>query len=353
MPLFIHQIGTGVPEAWLDARGSAELLARGCRDKRAAKLLARISGLTQIRKRHLAGTVRYHPDPAQNTLYQNPEFQPDGPGMLARSLAFEQEAMPVVSRALATLDRAALEQVRTLITVSCTHASSPGLERPVFAQAPVPRAVDRWNLGFMGCSAGLAALRLLHNSAAEARAALVLACEMSSLHFQYSDKLDQLTANVLFADGAAALLTSTDPGPVAILDAACVATPQFAEQMIWIAGDHGLRLSLSQELPDTIAATLPAAMDDFLNRSGLARKDIKHWLVHPGGPQILDAVETSLALSKNSLGYSRHILSEFGNMSSPTIFFILKHALEQGARGSAVAIAFGPGLTIEMILMEL
>jgi prepilin-type processing-associated H-X9-DG protein len=350
---FIRQIGTAVPEPWLDSDGSADLLRHACISPRGAKLLQRVSRLTGIRKRHVVALNYQSRDPADNAMYQPSEVQPHGPGMSARTAAFDRESGPLVLRALGTFAPQALERVQTLVTVSCTHASSPGLERPILAQTPVPATVDRWNLGFMGCSAGLAGIRLVKQTEALRRECLIVTCELSSLHFQYSDQLDQMTANVLFADGAAALLVSPQPGPAKIVACRCVAAPQHADQMIWYAGDHGLQLRLSQELPDTLAAHLPESVDVFLRDNGMTRATVQHWLVHPGGPQILDAVQNCLSLQDDALNHSRAIFCEFGNMSSPTILFILKRVLESNAQGPALLLAFGPGLTIEMVLLDL
>lgn len=350
---YIQRIGTAVPEPFLDQTGSGELLQHGCISPRSAKLLQRVARLTGIRKRHLAALDHQSRDPNDDAMYRPATIQPHGPGMLARTRVFEKESGPLVLRALAAIAPAELEKLGSLITVSCTHASSPGLERPIFAHTPVPRGVHRWNLGFMGCSAGLAGVRLAKEAEATGRDALVVACELSSLHFQYTDQLDQMTANVLFADGAAAVHLSARPGPAKVLAARSLAVPAFAEQMVWYAGDHGLALTLSQDLPETLAAHLPAAIDALLGERGLARGDIRHWLVHPGGPQILDAVESCLGLTASALADSRAIFAEYGNMSSPTIFFILQRVLDRKAEGLAIAMAFGPGLTVELVLLEL
>jgi predicted naringenin-chalcone synthase len=123
--------------------------------------------------------------------------------------------------------------------------------------------------------------------------------------------------------------------------------------MVWFADDNGLRLELSQDLPDTLAAHVPGAVHHFLDASGLSQAAIEHWLVHPGGPQILDAVEVSLGLRADALRLSRSVLRRFGNMSSPTILFILKELLETRVNGHCLAMAFGPGLTVELVLLEI
>lgn len=351
MPIFIHAIGTAVPEAALSIDRAAELLGGICPDARTARRLSKLLPHTGIERRHLAvmETQATLDDP--QGLYRRAVAQPNGPGMHLRSQAFDEAADRLVRRLFAPFGNDEIGDVASLITVSCTHASSPGLERAIFNRTNVPHSVDRWNLGFMGCSAALAALRLAkHNNLAST---LVVACELSSLHFQYSADLDQLTANLLFADGAAAVLLKEQPSSVRVLHGQCIAIPGFAEQMVWWAGDFGLRLSLSPELPATLAAHLPTAIQNFLAESSLSAAQIDHWLVHPGGPQILDAVGDSLNLANDSLALSRLVLRRYGNMSSPTILFILRAAIEAGLEGRIMLLAFGPGLTIEMVVVEI
>lgn len=348
---YVQQIGTAVPRRSLDVEQTAQLLKDACINPRSAKLLQRIVKLTGIEKRHLAA-LDEQCDQGSEALYRPSNVQQHGPGMSARTAAFDKAVGPLVLRALEEFPRETLRHVDTLVTASCTHASSPGLERPILSSTAVRSTVDRWNLGFMGCSAGLAAVRLVHQRAALNQTSLVVACELSSLHFQYTDELDQMTANLLFADGAAAMILSPKPSPVRIVDCRCESVPERADQMVWFAGDHGLQLRLSQELPETLAEHVPLVVDPFLQAHGLARGDVRHWLVHPGGPQILDAVEQAMRLPPDALRVSRDVYRRFGNMSSPTIFFILKELMQSELRGWGVAMAFGPGLTIELVLIR-
>jgi prepilin-type processing-associated H-X9-DG protein len=352
-----------VPSRALTAAEAGPFLAAGCRSDRTAKLLQRVSRLTGIEKRHLAALECVGEAARDRCLYLPAVLQPNGPGMSARTAAFDLAAGPLVQQAMRSFSPESLAKVTQVVTASCTHASSPGLEMPVLTHSSIPRDVHRWNLGFMGCSAGLAGLRLVHRM--HEATSLIVACELSSLHFQYTDELDQMTANVLFADGAAAVLTSPRPSPVRVLACQCATLPQFADQMVWFAGDHGLQLRLSQKLPETLATHLRPAVSTFLRAAatsrlasspmragGMVLDEVDHWLVHPGGPQILDAVESSLGLKAGALALSRETLRQFGNMSSPTIFFILKSFIESRQTGRVAALAFGPGLTIEMALLE-
>lgn len=348
---YLHHIGTAVPERWLDGEQSVEVMRRACRTERAARMLPRVARLTGIERRYLAALEEQDASGPDGPFYRDAAEQPHGPGMSARTRAFDRRAGALVLRALAGIERDVLARVEVLVTVSCTHASSPGLERPILTHTPVPPTVDRWNLGFMGCSAGLAALRLAHQARANARSVLIAACELSSIHFQYTDELDQMTANLLFADGAAAVLVRPEPAQVRVCACRCVALPAAAEQMVWFAGDHGLELRLSPDLPETLAAHLPEIVSQFVADCGVGMGEVSRWLVHPGGPQILDAVERCLRLPADALRNSRDVLRRFGNMSSPTIFFILKECLAAGTTGHVLAIAFGPGLTIELVLL--
>lgn len=338
------------PHATLASADAADAYRRAFPDEAMARRVRRLARLTGIAQRPLV--VLEEQDP-ERFLYQPADAQPGGPGMGARNALFLPAANRLIDALVEQLPAESLADVGHLVTVTCTHAGSPGLEQAWVQPGRVRRDVQRWNLGFMGCSAGLAGLRLVHHLPPGCGDALVCACELSSLHFQYDETLDQLTANLLFADGAAATRLSPAPGRARLVSAACASLPEAADQMVWWADDRGLRLRLSPQLPATLAAHLPDALGAFLDQADVRRRDVAHWAVHPGGPQILDAVRDAFALDEAALATSRGVLREFGNLSSPTILFILDRILRSAARGPCIAVAFGPGLTIEMALFDL
>lgn len=348
---FIQGIGVAVPRQSITQNETETIFAPAISNPRTAKLFQRIARLTGIERRYLAA-LDYVGIGVAMPLYQSSTLQPRGPGMDARTAVFLEAAAPLVKGALGAFTHEQLSRVGTLITVTCTHAASPGLEQPIFACSPIPPSANRWNLGFMGCSAGLAGLRLVQRSELDAHQSLIATCELSSLHFQYAEELDQLTANLLFADGCAAVLLGNKRTPVRVVDCACLALPAAAHQMTWFAGNHGLQLTLSQDLPTTLAAHIRPAIEDFLARSQTSLAEIRHWVVHPGGPQILDSIEQSMKLAPDALHLSREILRRYGNMSSPTVFFILRELLQLQQSGRVLMAAFGPGLTIELALLE-
>lgn len=355
---YLHGIGLAVPEQSINQSEAQQRFSPAITNPRTAKLVQRLARLTGIERRYLAA-LDFVGDGVATPLYQASDVQPQGPGMDARTAFFLEAATPLVKKSLGVFSTEQLRQVGTLITVTCTHAASPGLEQPIFACAPIPQSAQRWNLGFMGCSAGLAALRLVHRTSVLPKEEntgvdffLILTCELSSLHFQYTDGLDQLTANLLFADGCAAVLLGSKRSPVRLLECACLTLPAAADQMTWFAANHGLRLTLSQALPDTLAAHIRPTVEHFLKQLNLSIGNIDHWVVHPGGPQILDSIEKALRLPADALHWSRDILRRYGNMSSPTVFFILRDLLQARQVGRVLLIAFGPGLTIELALLD-
>lgn len=349
--VFIDGIRTSQPDRSITQTESVELMRDYCVGKRAQRLTRHIARQSGVRKRHLAA-LDWQDDPNLSTIYLPATDQPNGPGMGARNRAFDGAANKLIGKLSKSISSDALAEIATLVTVSCTHASSPGLEKPLFEHTSLSPRVSRWNLGFMGCSAGLAAIRLVYGLRPAQQRALICTCELSSLHFQYTEDVDQITANLLFADGAALVSMSPEPSDLAIIGCRSVHAPSAADQMTWFADDHGLRLTLSRDLPDTLAQSLPTAVEDFLHDHGYSPSEVNHWIVHPGGPQILDSVESALGLDSEKLSDSRVVLSECGNMSSSTVFFILRRFIERRESGIGVALAFGPGLTIELVLLE-
>jgi predicted naringenin-chalcone synthase len=120
--------------------------------------------------------------------------------------------------------------------------------------------------------------------------------------------------------------------------------------MAWTVGDHGFEMTLSRRVPGLIAARLRPWLESWLQDNGLSLADVKSWAVHPGGPKIVSAVEESLGLSAANLTPSRAVFAEYGNMSSPTVLFILRQLREANAPRPCVALGFGPGLVAEAAL---
>jgi len=372
----IISIGRAVPPGTLD-QGEALQLAEQCcaGSPEEADRLRRLFQRSGVETRHFIVARSGQSQPAGHqsnshglppTLLDEPivPFFPPrlhdedfGPTTGERLAVYEQFAGALAHRATAeALQRAgcASDRITHLITVSCTGMRAPGVDIALIESLGLRRDVRRVHVGFMGCHAAINALRLASDACrADGDAIVLVVCvELCSLHFQYRGQGDRLLANSLFADGsAAAVVTSRDDcrgaASVALSDFASTIVPDSQECMTWSIGDHGFEMSLALDVPRRIGAAIRPWMEQWLARRNLRVDDVGSWAVHPGGPRILDAFAGALGLDSQALGASRQVLSRFGNMSSPTVLFILDELLRTNAPRPMVAIAFGPGLTIE------
>jgi predicted naringenin-chalcone synthase len=207
----------------------------------------------------------------------------------------------------------------------------------------------------MGCHGAINALRVAHAYEKVDPAARILVCavEICSLHFHYGWDPDKMVANSLFADGSAAVVLRTgkpDSAGWKLSATRSMLFPDSEDAMTWRIGDHGFEMTLSPKVPEMIQTHLADWLRNWLATQGLTFEQIGTWAVHPGGPRILSAVEEVLGLERSALAVSREVLSEFGNMSSPTILFILDRLQQRQAPRPCVALGFGPGLVAEAAL---
>jgi predicted naringenin-chalcone synthase len=128
--------------------------------------------------------------------------------------------------------------------------------------------------------------------------------------------------------------------------------PDSNEAMTWTIGDQGFQMTLSKQAPDLIARHLRPWLTAWLDRQGMTLRDIASWAVHPGGPRVLTLVEESLGLPAAANQPAREVLAEHGNMSSATMLFVLDKLRRQNAPRPCLALAFGPGLTVEAAVFE-
>ena len=273
---------------------------------------------------------------------------------------YETEAPPLAEAAA----RRALEDASTpveaithLVTVSCTGFFSPGLDAALVETLGLPRTVNRTHVGFMGCHGALNGLRVAASHVWEPEARVLLcAVELCSLHFAYGWDPEMIVANALFADGAAAVVgVAAENGEAPGWSVQAQGTflmPMSGDAMSWRIGDHGFRMTLSATVPGLIRTNLGGWLEGWLQDQGLGMDDVGSWAVHPGGPRILEAVEDALALENGLLDVSREVLRRHGNMSSPTVLFILERLRKTGAALPCVALAFGPGLVVEAMLVS-
>ena len=248
--------------------------------------------------------------------------------------------------------------VGLVIGVSCTGVVLPSLDAELIPILGLDPVVARLPITELGCGGGVAGMAraLDYLRAYPDRAVLLFAVELPSLTFQPDDhSVDNLVAAMVFGDGAGALVVQAGDGPAGWIIDECgtVLVPGGARHLGYELRDGGLRVVLSRELPQVVERHLGRAVSSFLKGAGLTLADIDLVAGHPGGPRIFDAVERSLGLGPEALDASRQVFDAYGNASSAGIFFVLDLLRNRPASGRVLAIAFGPGLSIELALMRL
>ncbi|MDR3666723.1 MAG: type III polyketide synthase [Ignavibacteriaceae bacterium] len=250
--------------------------------------------------------------------------------------------------------------IARLITISCTGFFAPGFDYYLINKFNIPADVKRTHIGFMGCAAALIGF----NSSLEAlktlgkdKNILLVSTEICSIHFQTEPTKDNILANLIFADGAAAALFSNDidKSRLQLIDTASFLFNGSSEFMGWEIGNFGFEMILSQELPKIIYEQAMPQLKLLLQRFGISKEEIKYWALHPGGRAILDSMQKGLELSDESMVPSRIVLKNYGNMSSASILFVLKEIMNNNniAKGEyCCAVAFGPGLTMEVAILK-
>lgn len=272
------------------------------------------------------------------------------PPTSARMNAYAEYAPRLALDAIARLAFDPAE-ITHLVVASCTGFVAPGIDQIIARRLGLNAGVERLLIGFMGCYAGVTALRAARHivrSEPQARVLLV-SVELSTLHLEDSRAIEPLLAMLQFSDGAAAAIVCADVGPIALGDGLSLALPQSDELIRWDIGEQGFVMRLSGEVP----ARIEAALGEEATQAALFDDGVPcNLAVHAGGRSILDAVERALALDKSALGASRAILAESGNMSSATVLFVIERLLRERACGPGLALAFGPGLAAEAIGLD-
>ena len=352
MSFAIWGLGTALPSSSITQERAAELTSKvSGHDPDQARRLSALYRRSGVRNRHVALLDRLDIDaPPDGSL---------GASTRERMEHYEEAIRPLAreasSRALAASGIAPVE-ITHLVTVSCTGFAAPGFDLALFDGLGLDPGVQRTHVGFMGCHGALNGLRVAAAFAGSDPDARVLLCaaELCSLHFRFGFDSDLAVSNALFGDGAAAVVGRRESpgGPDAwrLVASGSTLMPDSLDAMSWKIGDHGFEMTLSARVAGQVGANLRVWLESWLKPRGLAVADVASWAVHPGGPRILDAVEEALGLPRSATADSRDVLATCGNMSSPTVLFILDRLRHRRAPRPCVSLAFGPGLAIEAAL---
>jgi len=319
------------------------------------------------------------------------------PGTRERMERYQTSVLPLAIEAIGNLAQQwgfveekkgiQIPGITHLITVSCTGLQAPGLDTELCRGLQLPPGTQRHTVQFMGCYAAVHALRLAHLiQQQDPKSVILIVCvELCTLHLQYDLSPDAITSGMLFGDGAAALLVhgkdyakkyGQHKKPAIQLEGFYGEVfSDHRQDMTWELGNEGFLMKLTPAVPTAIEKNFPS----FFQRAAQKQKFPKkpdYWCVHPGGPKILEAVQKSMKITSDQLQASWEVMKEYGNMSSPTILFVLDKILQQAKQNvqektsgkekkgegkvkkkklgsSIVGAAFGPGLTLESFTASL
>jgi predicted naringenin-chalcone synthase len=363
MAVWIQHIETLVPQHSYSQDYAGHKMQEWTEDERQRRLIAALYRKSGIEKRH--SVISSFEDGETGGFFRfGPEGQRLEPGTAWRNEIFGRETRDLsVELARKLVERTpglATGEITHIITASCTGFTNPGPDYHIVQGLGLPFSTQRFNLGFMGCYAALPALRMAVQfcQADPAATVLVMCLELCTLHLQLRGTEDALLANSLFADGLGAAIVSARPpqGDALRLDGfESTLVPSGEEAMTWTLGDFGFDIALSSYVPKIIGASIGDWVSSALARHGRRPEAVRRWAVHPGGKAIVEKVRDSLALDPEQVRASLAVLRQYGNMSSATILFVLQELLREPAavqeEESICALAFGPGLTLELALL--
>lgn len=365
MSLAILGIGTAVPENRYTQEEAVEV-ARvvSCETDDQAKLLQTIYRQTHIAYRHMIYNRAAYDEVVEGAQeaggrYRSKNDSDFGPDTAERMALYSREALPMALRAAThALDESGLDPgtITHLVTVSCTGFEAPGVDIGLIKELNLPASVERTHIGFMGCHGAFNGMRVARAYAQSQPNARILLCatEICSIHYHYPWNPKRIVGNALFGDGAAAVVGVSDnqaPDDTwrEVANGSCL-FPDSEFAMTWTIGNNGFEMDLSAKVPNLIATNLRPWLERWLKSHDLKIGDVASWAIHPGGPRIISSVEEALGLVPGVAWASREVLTQFGNMSSPTVLFILDRLRREGSLRPCVAIGFGPGLVAEAAL---
>lgn len=278
-------------------------------------------------------------------------------GWPERTEAFTEGASALFRKAAASaLDMAGLKasQVGTIVTVSSTGIATPSIEARVLHELGFRDTVKRVPVFGLGCAGGVSGLSLAARLAeAEGSPVLLAVIELCTLAFRADEMTkSNIVATALFGDGAAAAVIANNKNGLGEIEHAGEHTwPQTLDVMGWRMDPQGFGAIFSRSIPDLVAADLRPAANAFLTQHGMGLNYISSYTFHPGGAKVITALEAAFELENGRLKDEREILAKYGNMSAPTVLFVLEQALKKPTAGRRFISALGPGFTASFITM--
>lgn len=362
---FITSIGTANPPNRFTQTQISDFMIRAMGlDKEGADKLRVLYRATGIDSRY--SVLQDYGSSENFNFYPNTPCLEPFPDTARRLELFRKEALKLSRKAVddcvGGVTGFDIKSITHLIVVSCTGMSAPGLDVELVRNLNLNSTVQRTSVNFVGCYAAFNAMRLANSFCAQNKEAkiLVVCTELCSLHFQKENTEDNLLANALFADGSAALLVEPKMKSGINLEIGaffCDLAITGEEEMAWSIGSFGFEMKLSSYVPEIVKTGIKKLTSSLLKANHIVMDDISYYAIHPGGKKILEVIEQELNLSKDDNAPAYEVLRNYGNMSSPTVLFVLKEILNKiiGADDNKkiLSFGFGPGLTLESLILTI
>jgi alkylresorcinol/alkylpyrone synthase len=344
-PCSLLSLATAVP-AHVVEQSEAKIRAREAFGGNKA-LFDRLSGVFDN-----AGIARRH-------IVAPQDWYMSGHGWHDRNAVYLEAAEQLfVDAAKAAIEKAGLtpNQIDGVVTVSTTGIATPSLDARAFTKVVFRPDVRRVPVFGLGCAGGVNGLALTSRLALADPGSLWLfvTVETCSISIRLdSEDPAAVVATALFGDGAAAAIVTSGLHSLArITGSAEKLWPDTLRIMGWDVDDPGLSVVFDRAIPPFIEENLAEAVDEMCAKLGVSRDEIDRFCCHPGGVKVIDAIESALHLNQGDLNLEREVLRDYGNMSAPTVLFVLDRLLERGLPDKVMMTAFGPGFTCAGMLLE-
>ena len=358
---YITSIGTAIPENKFEQTVIAHFMERIITDEAQRRKMHAVFRASAINTRH--SVLSDYGKENDFTFYPNTQGLEPFPSTAQRMHAYRQHACSLSLNAVKNcISPEKIKKITHLITVSCTGMYAPGLDIDLVNSLHLPTSTERICINFMGCYAAINALKVADSicKATSDAKVLIVCTELCSIHFQKDFTEDNILANALFADGSAAMFVESGhaSGVNYSLEGfhSDILTSEV-QHMAWSIGDLGFEMKLSSYVPQILQEGIHKFLDSLVRKTKIELNQIHHFAIHPGGKKILETVAKELRLENGKLDASTQVLREYGNMSSPTVIFVLKemfsHFSAQDNNKYVMGMAFGPGLTLESMLLKI
>jgi len=342
---YISSFATAVPAYSADQSVAEEFMKKHFGDKlssRSLGLIRTVFSHPSIRKRHFAF------DDPSCLVDEDPD---------QRIARFTERAIELSDRAI----RKALEasdtgaaDVTGIVVNTCTGYICPGISTYLIERLGLPRSVRAFDMVGSGCGGAIPNLQAADALRRTGGAVLSVSVEICSATFRMDNDLSLILSNALFGDGAAAAVLAGRPGGWELVASAARYVPEQRDTIRYVHRQGQLVNQLSLKLPDLVRTAAAEVVADVLGSRGLKAQDVPHWALHTGGEKIINAVRDEIGIPEERLAATRRVLQEYGNMSSPTVWFVLDEIGRNGVAAGdwCVMVAYGAGLSAHAFLLR-